>query len=159
MELTSPVFQNRNWIPKRYTALGENISPPLRWSGEPRSCKGFALLCEDLDAPATPEHAGHFVHWIAYHLSPSVSALPEGILSKERLDLPIAIDQGLNAFGQPGYGGPLPPHGSGIHHYRFKLYALKAPLGLPPGAGIDAFHEAIKDHVLETAELTGIYQN
>jgi len=40
--------------------------------------------------------------------------------------------QGLNDFGKPGYGGPCPPRGHGVHHYHFRLYALDAELKLAP---------------------------
>ena len=158
MEITSTAFKNEGWIPKRYTSAGENLSPPLRWSGEPEECKGFAILCEDPDAKS-PENASHpFIHWIAYQISPAISALPEGILQRERVGLPVSMDQGKNSFGEIGYKGPLPPIGRGKHHYRFRIYALRKPLGIPPGASADEFYEALKGHVIETAEWVGIYE-
>jgi len=33
----SPAFGNNQTMPKKYTADGENISPPLEWSGVPVS--------------------------------------------------------------------------------------------------------------------------
>jgi hypothetical protein len=158
MEVSSPVFRNKDWIPKRYTGTGENVSPPLRWSGEPGGCEGFAILCEDMDAISPEGKLQAFVHWIAYNISPTVSALPEGLPQKERLELPVSMDQGLNSFGELGFSGPLPPIGHGKHRYHFKLYALKAPLGIPPGADIKLFKQALKDHVIDTTELVGVYE-
>ncbi|HZD91323.1 MAG TPA: YbhB/YbcL family Raf kinase inhibitor-like protein, partial [Pseudolabrys sp.] len=31
--LESPAFRDGEPIPRKYTADGENVSPPLRWSG------------------------------------------------------------------------------------------------------------------------------
>ena len=35
----------------------------------------------------------------------------------------------MNSAGSAAYAGPCPP--SGTHHYRFTVYALSAPTGLP----------------------------
>ena len=158
MELTSTAFDNHQWIPQRYTGAGENVSPPLRWSGEPKGCKGFAIICEDPDAPKRVGSDKPFIHWIVYNIAATVSALPEGILPQDRVLIPVSLDQGVNSFGKLGYGGPFPPIGHGTHRYHFRLYALRAPLGIPPGADYWAFKEALKNHVIKTAELTGLYE-
>jgi Phosphatidylethanolamine-binding protein len=49
--LTSSAFTEGAAIPKKYTCDGENISPPLSWSGAPDYTKSFILMLEDLDAP------------------------------------------------------------------------------------------------------------
>ena len=158
MEISSPVFKSNQPIPSRYTGSGANVSPPLRWNGEPAGCKEFALICQDPDAPKSRIGEPAFVHWLVYNISPAVSALPEGIPDKKRMELPVALDQGLNSFGKMGYAGPMPPIGHGLHHYHFKLFALDAELGIPPGASVESFLSAIKGHVLETAECVGIYE-
>jgi phosphatidylethanolamine-binding protein (PEBP) family uncharacterized protein len=38
-------------IPSKYTCKGQNVSPPLAWSGVPASAKSLALIVEDPDAP------------------------------------------------------------------------------------------------------------
>ncbi len=52
-QLLSPAFAQGTRIPVRYTCNGEDISPPLRWSGAPPETRSFVLLCDDPDAPAT----------------------------------------------------------------------------------------------------------
>ena len=158
MELTSTAFEHHQWIPKRYTGLGENVSPPLRWSGVPQGCHGFALICEDPDAPKRLGSEKPFIHWILYNIPASVSALPEGLLNQDRVLIPVSLDQGVNSFGKIGYGGPLPPAGHGTHHYHFRLFALRAALGIPPGADYWAFKDALKNHVISSAELVGLYE-
>ncbi|MGO9572028.1 MAG: YbhB/YbcL family Raf kinase inhibitor-like protein, partial [Desulfomonilaceae bacterium] len=38
-------------IPKLYTCDGQDISPPLSWSGVPAEAKSIALIMDDPDAP------------------------------------------------------------------------------------------------------------
>ena len=51
LRIYSTAFTNNERIPKRYTSDGENISPPLEWSGVPQSTQQLALICHDPDAP------------------------------------------------------------------------------------------------------------
>lgn len=158
MQLTSAAFKDGQNIPTRYTGDGENISPPLAWSRVPDNCKGYALICEDTDAPQTVGKEYPFVHWIIYNISPSVSSLPEGLMAKATLTSPVSADQGLNSFGYLGYGGPMPPVGHGPHRYLFKLYALNAAIGAKPGLTKKELMKAIDIHVIVKAQLNGMYE-
>jgi len=60
--LRSPVFGHGQPIPAKYTADGEDVSPPLEWSQPPQGAKSFLLTVEDPDAPA-----GTFHHWGLYN--------------------------------------------------------------------------------------------
>ena len=44
-------------IPIQNTCYGENLSPPLYWSGAPEGTQSYALLSEDID-----HQAGTWVH-------------------------------------------------------------------------------------------------
>lgn len=158
MKLKSSAFENNQEIPVRYSGEGQDLSPPLKWSEIPAGCKEFALICEDPDAPSRPGKDSPFVHWIVYNISPSVTALPEGLNSIERIEVPVRADQGRNSFGKIGYGGPMPPRGHGIHHYVFKLYALNTELGLAPGATKEELFRAMEAHVLDAAQWVGKYK-
>lgn len=158
IELRSPVFGHQEPIPCRFTGEGQDVSPPLVWSGVPTECREFALVCLDPDAPIAPNKDHPFVHWVIYNISPATSSLPDGVPGKARLQLPLFADQGLNSFGKIGYGGPMPPPGHGTHHYHFVLYALDRELNLRPGASHPEFLRAIENHVLATTELVGTYQ-
>jgi Raf kinase inhibitor-like YbhB/YbcL family protein len=62
----------------------------------------------------------------------------------------------LNDWKRPGYGGPCPPIGR--HRYSHKLYALDVELldlRQPTKARLE---EAMRGHVLASAELIGTYQ-
>src|SRR4051794_40755030 len=109
LELKSPAFANNERLPLRYTGDGENLSPPLTWSGLPKGTKELALLCEDPDA-SKPEP---WVHWLIYRIDPKLSGLDEGIEAEIEVSEPAGLRQEKNTWGRDGYGGPAPPRGSG----------------------------------------------
>src|SRR5690242_1156866 len=117
LELTSSAISANQPIPKMYTCEGEGISPPLAWSGVLQNTAVFALIVDDPDAPR-----GVFTHWVLFNLSGDISQLEMSIPRTDRLE--NGASQGLNDFGDIGYGAPCPPKGDAPHHYRFTLYAL-----------------------------------
>lgn len=145
MKLVSSAFGNFEAIPFKYTADGEDISPPLRWQDIPEGTRSLALICEDPDAP----HAA-WDHWILYNIPPSISVLPEDLKS-----LPHDIQSCHNSWGKPGYGGPNPP--SGNHRYFFILYALDTVLQLPETATKETLLQTMQPHILAEASLVGCY--
>jgi len=147
--VSSSAFSEGGAIPARYTADGEDVSPPLAWSSVPAGAKSLALVCDDPDAPA-----GTWVHWVLYDLPARVADLPEAIPPDETLA--NGARQGRNDFRKIGYGGPAPP--SGVHRYFFKLYALDASLDLAPAATKDQLLQAMKGHVLAEGQLMGTCQ-
>ena len=71
--------------------------------------------------------------------------------------LPSGARQGVNDFGNLGYGGPCPPPGP-RHRYVFRLYALDADPEPAAGAAKAELEHAIEGHVLTIAELVGTYE-
>ena len=149
-KIESPAFQAQGKIPKKYTCDGQDLSPPLAWKNSPDKTQSFALISDDPDAPM-----GTWVHWVLYNLPAGTSELPEGMSKAETL--PSGAQQGMTDFKKVGYGGPCPPPGK-PHHYFFKLYALDAPIALPPKATKADFLVAANSHLLAQAELVGIYE-
>lgn len=147
LELTSPVFSAGSPIPKKYTCEGPNSSPALAWTEVPDGTRSLALIVDDPDAPG-----GTWVHWVAWNIPATARGLPEGVSPTDAM-----LQQGHNSFGAIGYGGPCPPRGHGAHRYFFRLYAVDAPLTLPPGATRAQLDGALAGHVLATAELMGTY--
>lgn len=143
LEVTSSAFAQGEAIPQKYTCDGEDVSPPLAWTGAPESVASYALIMDDPDAPA-----GTWVHWVLFDISPQTTKLAE--------DVPATVGvQGNSSWDRTGYGGPCPP--SGEHRYFFKLYALDTTLGLEAGATKEEVLEAMSDHVVAQGELMGTY--
>jgi hypothetical protein len=147
--IESTAFAEGGSIPKKHTCDGQDVSPPLAWSGAPAGTKSFALICDDPDAPA-----GTWVHWVIYDLPASLSSLPEGV-PRDR-ELKGGGRQGMSDFRRVGYGGPCPPPGK-PHRYFFKLYALDAPPGLMPGVSKNDVLKSAEGHILGEAQLMGKY--
>jgi Raf kinase inhibitor-like YbhB/YbcL family protein len=144
-------------IPPLYTqhGPGRDISPPLAWKDVPKGTKGLALI---LDGPAYGVRRDPFVHWVVYNIPPAVTGLPEALPMEARLDSPNELRglmQGPTGWRTPGYRGPLPGAdvGNKPQLFRFTLYALDAPLDLKPGLDKTALLNAIKGHVIATAEM------
>jgi hypothetical protein len=144
LTLTSTAFGNGEEIPRRYSCDGDNISPPLAWSGQPPETRSLALVVDDPDAPG-----GTFTHWLAWGIDPSADQLLEG---------KAAPVEGRNDFQSDGYGGPCPPPGHRPHRYFFRLHALDTELDLGAQADRDDLERALADHVLATAKLVGTYE-
>jgi Raf kinase inhibitor-like YbhB/YbcL family protein len=106
----------RSAIPRRFTCDGEDLSPPLDWSGAPAGTRSFVLLCKDPDAPAGTWH-----HWAAYDIPAGQTALAAGGAGHAESQ---GFKQAINDFQRPGYGGPCPPRRHGPHHYHFRMLAL-----------------------------------
>ncbi len=147
--LTSAAFAEGATIPKRYTADGKDLSPPLTWTSGPDGTASYAIVCEDPDAPR-----GTFVHWLAWNIDPGRHELREGILGDPETD---GFAQGANGFNRIGWGGPSPPRGK-RHRYVFHVYALDVPLALEAGADRAELDDAIAGHVLGEATLIGVYR-
>jgi Raf kinase inhibitor-like YbhB/YbcL family protein len=149
--LTSAAFAPGSEIPAKYTCEGQDMSPPLAWSGVPSSAKSLALIVDDPDAPDPAAPRMTWVHWVLYNIPPSPSALPEAVK-----ELPAGTLQGLNDWKRTGYGGPCPPVGR--HRYFHKLYALDAVLPNLGQVSKTKLEAAMKPHVIAQSELVGTYQ-
>src|SRR5258708_12733015 len=74
IKLTSAAFKEGEPIPRAYTCDGVNISPPLEWSGVPKTAKTIAIVCDDPDAPA-----GTWVHLVLSNFPPDTIDLPDNL--------------------------------------------------------------------------------
>jgi len=148
MTLTSSAFDDGGAIPTRHTGEGEDVSPALSWSGAPDGTRSFALICHDPDAPLILPGTYGFVHWVLYGIPGKTRALPEGTGD---------YVQGVNNFGNAGYGGPMPPEGHGTHHYFFWLLALDSDPRLEPGLTMWELLERIEPSVTAMNRLVGTY--
>jgi Raf kinase inhibitor-like YbhB/YbcL family protein len=143
--IESPAFESGENIPVKYTCDGENINPPLIFKDITSGTITLALIVDDPDAPG-----GTWTHWTLFNINPETTAIAEN-------SVPEGSVEGTTDFGKPGYGGPCPP--SGTHRYYFRLFALDTSLDPNAGAKISTLTDAIKTHIIQSAELFGLYSH
>jgi Raf kinase inhibitor-like YbhB/YbcL family protein len=141
LTVTSPVFKEGSTIPTDYTCGGAGKMPGLAWSGDLRGSTALAVVVDDPDAPV-----GTFVHLIVMDLPAGTTNLGD--------TLPARAHYALNGAGRDGWTPPCPP--SGTHHYRFTVYGLSAPTGLPDGSPASDAEAAILAKALVQGRLTGL---
>jgi len=130
-------------IPPRFTCDGENISPALAWHGVPGGAAGLALVVDDPDAPR-----GTFTHWVVANIPTSVTGVATGQTPDGQ--------QVRNDAGRAQYYGPCPP--SGVHHYRFKIYALSAMLADADLRSLSHALGAIRNNAIAQGEIVATYR-
>lgn len=138
-------FQPGRQIPREYTGHGDDVSPPLAFTGIPERTQALALVVDDPDAPG-----GTFTHWTVWNL-------PPGLRHLERATDPLVIGarEGRNDFGTSRYRGPKPP--SGTHRYYFRVFALDQQLALPPSASAEEVWRHLSGHTVAWGELMGTF--
>ncbi len=150
LTISSPAFNNGDYIPAKYTSDGENISPPLDFGGIGEEAKSIVMIMDDPDAATDPDGRGKtFDHWILFNISPSTTSIAEN-------SLPEGAIQGKNSLGQSSYIGPAPPNGT--HKYYFRLFELSDNLELDEGATKEQVLKAIENCTLRQTKLIGKYQ-
>jgi Raf kinase inhibitor-like YbhB/YbcL family protein len=145
ISLRSPEFQHGSAMPREYSAWGEDVSPPLTWTGIPSHAGALAVVVDDPDAPA-----GTFTHWTVWNLPTRI-----GGLERAARIVPLGAIEGRNDAGRDGWCGPEPP--SGTHRYVFRVFALDHTLELPPGATPDEVWRALALHTIAWGELVGTF--
>jgi len=141
--LTSSAFIDNGLIPSVYTCDGMAVNPPLDISDIPGTAQSMALLVEDPDAPGMT-----YTHWVVYNIPSNTISIPEKGIPPNALE-------GKTSSGNIGYDAPCPP--SGTHRYIFTLYVLDVTLALPEGALKEEVIDAMKNHIIDKAQLTGRY--
>jgi Raf kinase inhibitor-like YbhB/YbcL family protein len=132
---------------------GGNTSPELSWSGFPEETKGFVVTCFDPDAPIV----SGFWHWVLVNLPATVTSLPTGAGTTERLD--NGAFHVRNDFGTKNYGGAAPPAGDQVHRYYFVVHAIDVEaLDVDPDATPAVVGFNLAFHTLARAIITPTYQ-
>jgi len=154
LTLRSSAFTDGQRIPRGHTEDGDDQSPALAWDESPAGAREYALIVDDPDAPTEEP----FVHWVLYRIPPEIDGLPAAIRPGNETETPPGCAQGPNSFGRFGYAGPAPPEGHGPHRYRFRLFALDAPLDAKPGLEKNDLLSMMDNHIIEEALLVGVYE-
>lgn len=147
MNIRSEVFEAGESIPDKYTCDGDNINPPLEFGDVPEDAVSLVLIVHDPDVPKRIREDGIWDHWLIWKIDPTTTHIEEGSA------LGVV---GKNTGGNRAYTGPCPPDGQ--HRYFFTLYALDTDLELDPETvSRDDLLEAMRGHILDEAELMGVY--
>lgn len=141
LRVTSDAFTDGGRIPAAYTCTGGGQVPTLAWSGDLGGAAAVAVVVDDPDAPS-----GTFVHRVVVDLPPTASGLAA--------DPPPGAHQAKNSAGRTGWTPPCPP--SGTHHYRFTVYGLRTPTGLPDGVAAADAIRAINERAVVQGRLVGL---
>ncbi|HEX9153640.1 MAG TPA: YbhB/YbcL family Raf kinase inhibitor-like protein [Candidatus Saccharimonadales bacterium] len=145
MQLTSPLFNHQSSMPSDYTCKGRGVNPPLSIHNVPPDAKSLAVIFHD------PDSVSHdFTHWTIWNISPTQLEIPENAT-------PASATEGITDYGKTDYGPPCPPPGTGVHRYTFDLYALDVLLDLPSGASRSDLEAAIAGHIIDKAQLIGLF--
>ncbi len=144
ISVRSSAFNDGDPIPVVYTCNGRNEPPPLTWTAPPQAAN-LALIVDDPDAPS-----GLFTHWVVSNIPPTTTSTDEG-------QTPAGGLVSLNSANRAEYFGPCPPAGTGIHHYRFIVYALSRPVRVDADTPPDEARSAIVDASLGDGQLVGTY--
>ncbi|HTP84319.1 MAG TPA: YbhB/YbcL family Raf kinase inhibitor-like protein [Alphaproteobacteria bacterium] len=147
--ISSPALRDFGMLKKKYAGkndqnkncVGDNVSPPLKWTNAPANTKSFAIIMFD---PAGRGGAG-VVHWVAYDIPAAKTSLKEGEASQPSNE----FKGGKNTPGLTTYFGPCPPFGDKPHPYVITLIASDiAPGTLQAGMTKDELAAALNGHVL-----------
>ena len=134
--ITCSDFDEGAEIPKKFGYKFENEEPNISFNRPPSSTTTLALIMDDPDAMGAVGKV--WLHWLQYHNLTESSPV-----------------EGKTDFDEIGYGGPAPPDGR--HTYIFKAYALDTELDLKEGFSKQELEDAMKDHILAEAKLTGTF--
>ena len=153
--LSSTSFKEGEIIPVKHHmseaygmgCAGGNISPELHWEGVPEGTKSFVIQCFDPDAPT----GSGFWHWVVANIPSNANAISEGGAVPEG-SLETRTD-----IGAPGWIGPCPPEGHGVHRYIFTISCLgveSIPVDADNSAAVVGFMTNM--NAIEQAKLTGV---
>ena len=137
------VFDHATEIPKIYTCFGPNVNPPLFIDEVPEEAQSLVLMFEDLNS------APLWTHWMLFNIPVTTTEIKEGTI-------PEGAVEGLANNHTHGYEGPCPKYFEGIHHYRYRLFALDTVLDLPAATERDVVEQQMQGHVVAKADLEGI---
>ncbi len=153
-DISSPALRDFGMLKKKYAGkndqnkncVGDNVSPPLKWTNAPANTKSFAIIMFD---PVGRGGAG-VVHWVAYDIPAAKTSLKEGEASQPASD----FKGGKNTPGLTTYFGPCPPFGDKPHPYVITLVASDlAPGSLQAGMTRDELAAALNGHILGATSM------
>lgn len=138
-----------------FGCTGDNSSPQLSWSNAPEGTKSFAITMYDPDAPT----GSGWWHWVVFDIPKDISELVKNAGNIEADLMPKGAIQSITNYGVPGYGGPCPPEGHGIHQYIITVHALKVDkLGLEQQTNPAIVGYYIWNNTIAKASIVSYYE-
>lgn len=132
------------------------VSFPIKINDVPKDAQSLALTVLDWDA--VPVSGFPWIHWIAANISPDITEIPED--NSQKLKVPMIQGRNSTAGGLVGntdpvtawhYNGPTPP--DKVHNYHLSVFALDTKLPLKDGFWLNELQNAMRGHILATAEF------
>jgi Raf kinase inhibitor-like YbhB/YbcL family protein len=138
-------------IAVKYTADGQDISPPLSWTVTASKTRSIVVVLLDYSVQRGTQPT---CDWIVYNLPPGFGGLPEGFNAGAAGGM-----LGRNDLGVVGYTGPgpAPKSGAAQHRYVFDVYTLDTILNVGAAPSYSAIQANMNGHVLQGGSLRGIY--
>lgn len=149
------------YAPAEEQKYGHTVcSFPITIENVPEGTESLALAFIDYDS--TPVCGFTWIHWIMCEIDPNTNLIPENASQNPEPQW----RQGFNStFGNldginsdltvaQAYVGPCPPDMD--HTYTLRVYALNDHLDLEEGFFYNQLHWAMRDHLIETAEINVI---
>lgn len=131
--IKSPAVPEEGVLPARYTCDGQDISPPLQWTGIPSGTKELAIFLLSVNGVK----GKFFFNWAITGLNPASHGIPAGFKSPN-------TTTATNSYGKRGYRLCQAKHTT--EQYVAILYALPHPLKVKPGFDPNAVrHQALGD--------------
>lgn len=152
LNVKSKAFDGGDWIPVKYTARGEDLSPDFEIDGIVHNAKSIAITLDDASHPIFP----NYNHWVIFNI-PVQAVIPEGIPKGKTVDGLEGAIQGI-AYGRNRYKGPKPPFRA-IHTYVFTIYILDCILEAGSSSNKRELMKRMDGHILQQARLSGKFQS
>ena len=159
MTLTSTAFADGAKIPAKYTQAGEEVSPPLAWSGAPEGTASFVVMMHDVDTAIAAGQRRHASLDAVEHSADGdelARARGRRLAARRRNAADQRHRSVLQGSGRALSSGPA-------HHYVFELFALDTMLEVPavgasPPLTRAAIAAAMATHVRAKAALVGLFK-
>ncbi len=155
--LSSPAMKDGGYMPEKFVnsnptsknCSGQNVALPLTWKNAPAATKSFAITMFD----PVPRGGMGFVHWVAYDIPGTATALKEGAANN-----PTGFVGGKNGAGSGAWAGPCASLADSPHPYTITLVATDIEPGtLKPGMTRDELVAALQGHALGTTTFIARY--
>lgn len=152
LRVWSNAFQEGDWIPNRYSARGDDVSPDIQLEGIHPSAQSIAITLDDASHPLFP----NYNHWLIWNL-PVQNVIPEAVPHGKLVESLEGAMQGIG-YGRHRYKGPKPPF-KAIHTYVLTVYILDCKCELSFKSKKSDLLEKIEGHILQQETLSGKFQS